>query len=193
MRFMKRSAALLLVTQVAVVSVGLVATNSAIAESRAPSSSRPPSCKASMARVSLGPRISDRTMQDSISFEFVNESGATCVVDGFPQVALYAAGGASMPFVYTYAGDAEVIGGHADTVVLRPRATAYSTINQQACTLYTKRQAVDARVTIAGDESGVVISIRNRPVISYCQPDDPSAGSIAVSPFEPTLAATLKP
>lgn len=147
-------------------------------------------CRASQLRLELGPLVSEQSEQDSIGFEFLNVSTATCSLNGYPKVELIGKNAVVLPFTYSHLGDAEVTSKLPSIVSLRACAAAYVMINQRACVLHTTRQALWARLIVPGASGGTVVSLSHRPFIAVCQPNDPAKGPIAVSPFESSERAT---
>ena len=142
--------------------------------------------------VETGAEISEATGQHSLALELVNRSSSRCFFRGYPRVVLRDENGV-IPFRISHRGDQMVTSRPPTRVVVGRGHAAYVLVNNYRCDLGVARTARTLRISVAGapanDAASLLISSRRRPM--YCGRGDP--GSIlAVSPFEPTLRATLK-
>jgi uncharacterized protein DUF4232 len=158
-----------------------------------------PWARASVARclmpglsVRLAGDVSPPTGAHPIALSLVNRGAAACAVRGYPAVELSDANGV-IPFVYSHRGDAVVTARPPRRVLLRPGGSAYVLLDKFRCDLGDRRVSTRVRLWIEG------ASARGRPVplsgmrISLCKPGIPAEGRVVhVSPFEPTLTATLR-
>ena len=136
------------------------------------------------------------TGEHAVMFALTNRGPVTCTLSGYPQVVLYDAGGAALPFRYARGGGAYVTSRKPVTVVLARGASAYVLVAKYRCDLGVARNATTIRLILpaargaafAGREA---VATRGAAGLSYCRggPRDPGQ-VIAVSPVEPTQQAT---
>jgi hypothetical protein len=136
------------------------------------------------------------TGEHAVMYALTNRGPLTCALSGYPQVVLYDAGGAALPFRYARGGGAYVTSRKPVTVVLARGASAYVLVAKYRCDLGIARYATAIRLTLpavhgaafAGREA---VATAGAAGLSYCRggPRDPGQ-VIAVSPVEPTQQAT---
>jgi Protein of unknown function (DUF4232) len=143
-----------------------------------------PMCHTTQSSVMRDPRITPVTGQNPLAVQVMNRASRTCRLRGYPKVAFEDRAG-RIPFVITHRGDQMVTNEPPVTVVLRPRAAAYVLLNHYRCDLGDRRIATILRI----GASRLRLTDRYRRV-RWCGKGDPGS-TLAVSPFEPTLAATL--
>lgn len=143
------------------------------------------SCRLSHFTVGLGPGVSEKTGQHTLILRLVNR-GRFCVLDGYPVVRAYDRVGL-IPFAIGHQGDQMVTSRLPRKVVVHPGRAAFVALNHYRCDRGDLRAATRLRIGAA------LISLRSPyQTITYCGKGD--LGSlVAVSPFEPTLRATLAP
>lgn len=141
----------------------------------------------------LGPDVSATTGAHPIALRVVNRSRSECWLKGYPAVVLRDGRGA-IPFVYVHRGDIMVTSRPSRAVVLRPGASAYVLLDKFRCDLGSRRDSTSVQIGLEGSP------VRSHPValrggglfISLCKPGLRAEGRVVfVSPFEPTLRATL--
>jgi hypothetical protein len=117
---------------------------------------------------------------------------ASCIFNGYPQVALYDHAGL-IPFRIRNGGDQMITHHRPTRFVVRPGGNAWVALNNYRCDLGNKRAATSARIGPAAPALGAAafVAILN-PYrrLEYCGEGDPGS-VLTVSPFEPTLRAAL--
>ena len=140
-----------------------------------------PACNFSLAR---GPDVSPGTGDHPLALRLVNRGSGTCRVRGYPNIVLQDRHG-RIPFVITHRGDQMVTSKPPVTITVRPHRAAYVLLNNYRCDLGGRRSATLLRI---GASTLHLTDPYRRP--NWCGKGD--RGSIlAVSPYEPTLRATL--
>lgn len=117
-------------------------------------------------------------------------STTACHLLGYPGVVLSDAGGAKLPFHYRQGGDLEITGHAPGPVELQPGRSAHVTINHSTCALEDKAVARAIDVVPPGSSAAIHLALSEYPVVAYCGAGQPGS-TVAVSPVEPSLAATL--
>ena len=118
-----------------------------------------------------------------------NLSSDPCKLDGYPNIGLLDAGGATLPFSYHDGGDQMITRARPTAVDLRPHGAAYVAINKNSCVNFTRLNAARVRVTPPGSESAISLKLARYPVLNYCGPGT-LGHTIDVTPVEPTASAT---
>jgi Protein of unknown function (DUF4232) len=161
-----------------------------------PHSARAMRCRAGALILRPGAYVSPMTGEHAVMYALINHGSAACTLDGYPQVVLYGAGGAALPFRYLKGGGTYATHKKPATVVLAPGAAAYVLVAKYRCDLGTVRTAATIQLTLPA--AGGVTFVGRESVggsgsldLSYCRggPDDPGQ-TVAVSPIEPTQQAT---
>jgi len=139
----------------------------------------------------LGPCASPTTGAHPIALRLVNRGRNTCRLRGYPIVTLRDERGI-IPFAYRHGGDMMVTSRPPTPVVLRTGESAYVLLDKFRCDLGAVRTSTSVQIRLKGSTS------RSRPIalpymrVSLCKPGIPAEGRVVnVSPFEPTLRATL--
>jgi hypothetical protein len=146
-------------------------------------------CSAWQIQMSIGPRVSEATGQNTVELLLRNESESACTLDGYPDVELLNAQGPALPFVHWHDGDQMLTGAAPTTVDLAPGATAYLGINKYRCDGGDKDTAVSIRVTLRGGTSAQTISLAaSGRDIGWCGQGEPGS-KVTVTPVEPTEQA----
>jgi hypothetical protein len=184
---------------VTIAGVCLVALLVAAAASQARSTDPAP-CRLSQFAVLPGPYVSEGTGQHTLALRLTNRGSRTCVLDGYPRVALYDAAGA-IPFVIGHGGDQMISSRPPRPVVVRPGGRAFVVLNKYRCdrgavpgTRVTRRIRITSGAPATGSAS---ISFGDQHAIpmpyrvpDYCGKGDPGS-KLAVSPFVGTVRAAL--
>jgi hypothetical protein len=149
-----------------------------------------PQCTDSQLRISLGPRVSEATQQETYEFALRNDGASACKLRGFPSVVLLDAQGKSLPFVYRHKGDQMLTAGAASTVVIAPGGTAYAAINKNACTAHASDYATTIELTLPSTATARIVRIAHSGQygLDWCGRVDPG-GRVTVAPIEPTEQA----
>src|SRR5207253_1543457 len=118
--------------------------------------------------------------------------GASCVLDGYPSVALSDRRG-RIPFAIRRGGDQMISARRPAPVVVQRAGSAFVVVNQYRCDRGARRAANVVRIGRAGAPSAGTVSIRisdpyRRP--GYCGRGDPGS-TMTVSPFKPSVRAAL--
>jgi Protein of unknown function (DUF4232) len=152
-------------------------------------------CLARALALRPGAFVVPMTGEHAVMYALTNRGAVTCTLSGYPQVVLYDAEGAALPFRYARGGGAYVTSRKPVSVVLARGASAYVLVAKYRCDLGLARNATVIRLTLptrgaafAGREA---LAIAGAAGLSYCRggPRDPGQ-VIAVSPVEPAQQAT---
>jgi hypothetical protein len=163
----------------------LLAASLAGAASRSATAAGP--CLLSTFRIRLGSGVSEATGQHTITLRLVNRGARACVLFGYPVIGAYAAHG-RIPFAVTHGGDQMVTARRPTRVLVRPRGAAFVALNHNRCDRGDLRTATRLRIGTSGSARTVRLTAAR---LDYCGKGDPGS-TVAVSPFEPTLRATLR-
>ena len=153
-------------------------------------SAAPRPCRAAELVLQLGPQVGEATGQHSLTLRLVNLSRSPCSLDGYPRVLLLDATGA-LPFAITHHGDEMVTSRPPRRLVVEPARAAFVLLNHYRCDRGVVRTALVVRLGLPGSRATMSLPLADpydRP--TFCGPGDPGS-TLAVSPFEPTLRATL--
>jgi len=153
-----------------------------------------PTCLASQLLAANGPPLGGASEEGSFTVAFTNRGHRPCALYGYPGVRLVTSTGTVLnlpPFLHsgfvTTAGPRRVL--------LGVGATAYLLVAKFACVLGDLQAISDARLTLPGAAVGKAFTIpirRSISTLSFCKGGPTAQGnSIAVSPVESTLSATL--
>jgi len=162
----------------------------------APQSAQAMRCRARVLVLRPGAYVPPMTGEHAVLYALANHGPVTCTLDGYPQVVLYSARGAVLPFRYTQGGGAYATHNKPATVVLAPGASAYVLVAKYRCDLGTVGTAATVQLTLPA--AGTATFVGREAVggsgsldLSYCRggPDDPGQ-TVAVSPIEPNQQAT---
>jgi Protein of unknown function (DUF4232) len=141
-------------------------------------------CRLSQFAIRTGPAVSEKTGQHTLILRLMNRGRGACVLNGYPRIRAYDKAGL-VPFVIRHGGDQMITSRPPRRIVVRPRRAAFVALNHYRCDRGDVRVATRLRI----DE--VVLRLRGLyQTIEYCGRGDPGS-TLAVSPFEPTLLATL--
>ena len=154
-----------------------------------------PRCAARALVLRPGRFVVPMTGEHAVMYALTNRGPVTCTVSGYPEVVLYDAGGAALPFRYARGGGAYVTSRRPVTVVLARGTSAYVLVAKYRCDLGDARNAAAIRLALpahgaafAGREA---VAITGAASFSYCRGGQHDPGQvIAVSPVEPTQGAT---
>jgi len=155
------------------------------------------SCQARALTLGYGPQISPATGEHGDTYLLTNRGPSACTLAGYPSIALYAPGGAQLPFHYIHGHSQYVTSAPPGMVFLASGASAYILVAKYRCDLGDDQDATIIRITIAGPQPGTVTgraasNAAGVSALTYCRggPNDPGQ-FIAVSPIEPTRQATF--
>jgi hypothetical protein len=176
-----------------IVVVGLVLSAGVAGGNSHGASVSPSPCRLSQFAVQLGPLVSEATGQHTITLRLVNRGRHACVLDGYPRTQAHDATGL-IPFAVRHGGDQMVTARRPRRLVVDPRGSAFVAINHYRCDLGDLRRATTLRIgngRATRPAMGVIKMTDQYQRLDYCGRGDPGS-TLAVSPFEPTLRATLK-
>jgi hypothetical protein len=144
-------------------------------------------CRPQQLRLQNGPRVSEKTQQETAIFVLRNASSRRCELDGYPDVALWTAHGRYLPFRYRQHGDQMLTSAKPHQVTLAPGGHAYFGINKNAC---VGRSTASARYLTMFPLGQLHQTLNKYPVLGYCDIHDPGH-VVDISPFETTVRAVL--
>ena len=149
-------------------------------------------CRMPQFALHLGPYVSEATGQHSLALKLVNRSGSVCFFDGYPSVSLRDRTGV-LPFVITHRGDQMVTSHRPTRFLVAPGRSAFVLLNHYRCDHGGLRGAARVIIGVAETHPAAAIVLKVTDpyrTLSYCGAGDPGS-TVAVSPFAPTLRATL--
>ncbi|HEX4213287.1 MAG TPA: DUF4232 domain-containing protein [Candidatus Dormibacteraeota bacterium] len=149
----------------------------------------PAECVASQLVLTLGPRVDERTMQDTVDLVLTNDSGVGCHLDGYPGVSFVDSQSDQLPFEDVWGGDQMVTSATPSLVELAPNQAAYIRVNTIPCSESPGAPASDVRVIPPNDDDWLQVSLAGAPEITACGADDPGRTE-HVSPVEASIQAT---
>jgi len=147
-------------------------------------------CRPTQLQLTAGPRISEKTEQNTLELVFRNISATACGMRGYPGVALADSAGRRLSFVYRQGGDQMLTNAPPGLVRLAPGGYAYSALNKNTCVSFAQAGAAHAEVTLPGQHEPLVLTLPRYPILSYCGRGDPGH-TIDIAPVEPTRADVL--
>ena len=166
---------------------------------RPAAASAPAACRLSQFVVALGPYVSEEGQQHTLALRLINRAPRSCVLYGYPHVALDDETGA-IPFPIRDGGDEMISARQPRRVVVRADGAAFVVLNKSACVrgvLPGSRAATRLRIRAPRGPSAEVASLvfpKQMPfrwrVPDYCGKGDP-VSIITVSPFAQTTRAAL--
>jgi Protein of unknown function (DUF4232) len=169
----------------------------ASAPSPASSRARPP-CQPAALALGHGPQLSPMTGEHGDFYALTNHGASACTLAGYPDITLYGAHGAPLPFRYSRRHSPYVTAAAPVTVTLRPGASAWVLVAKYRCDTAAGPDAATIRITVPGARHAVVTGRASSgdagvSALSYCRGgmNDPGQ-TLAVSPIEPTLQATVR-
>ena len=147
-----------------------------------------PTCSPSQIKAGDGPFVGGAMGEMSLTIVLVNSGPGPCVLDGYPQVRLVTATGATLDF------SQETESQYIRKIPPRPvllgvGAIGYVEIAKYRCDLGDVETASQVQFTLPGAGKGTAFTVPTR-AFSYCKggPSDPG-NAIAFTPVESTLGA----
>jgi hypothetical protein len=153
-------------------------------------------CRARALMLQPGTAVVPMTGEHAVLYALTNRSRVTCAVRGYPQVALYDADGAVLPFRYAAGGGMYVTARKPVTVVLDGGASAFVLVAKYRCDLGIARGAATIRLTLPAAGRGMfvgreAVGLSGPARLSYCRGGGHDPGQVVtISPVEPTRQAT---
>jgi uncharacterized protein DUF4232 len=157
-------------------------------------------CTASALRISLGAAISPATGEHADRFVLTNRSARSCVLHGYPRVALHR-GGRRLPFAYRRGGGQYTTARRPKRVLLRPGSRAFFLVAKYRCDRATIGTASGIRVRTPKGAWTLRLRLPANAgpgTLDYCRsyPGDrrPAPGNeVEVSPLTASASAVLPP
>jgi Protein of unknown function (DUF4232) len=174
--------------------IALAGTLGAAGLVQAPAAPRPrvgaeigsvPTCGPGQLVLGNGPKVSEKTQQETRIFAVSNVSSRRCGLDGYPVVTLFTAHGGVVLFRYRDGGDQMLTSAKPHLVVLARDGRGYFGINKNVCTLAANETAS----YVAAFPPVQLIQMAG--LLDHCSPKDPSGHVTDISPFEKTVRAVL--
>jgi hypothetical protein len=152
-------------------------------------------CLPAQLQLARGPVVSPATGQHPYVFRLENRSRASCLLKGYPSVALLDARGHARPFVISHRGDQMVTPALPKVVRLRPGRSAFFMLNKYRCDLgFASTQRIrQLRIGLPAEPRAMrlKIALPRWPQIGYCGRGD--AGSVVtVSRIASTVAGVSR-
>jgi uncharacterized protein DUF4232 len=130
-----------------------------------------------------GSLVSEKTGgQATLPLVMTEHAAMSCVLNGYPSVALLDRSGRLIPFRYAHNGDEMITGARPKPITLRTGNSAYFALNKTGCQVRPTRIARTLRVALPGSRRTRTIRLQHYPILNYCGPGFFSR--VAVSPFE---------
>lgn len=155
-------------------------------------SAHTPGCRISQLRVSLGPELSPPTGQNPLAARLTNRGSKTCLLRGYPAVALVNETGRVLPFAIRKSGDQVVTSRPPVDVRVQAGRSAWIVLNKYRCDRGDVQLARAVRIGLPGAPrtDRLILAIPQGWNIGYCGKGDPGS-TLHVSPVEPNLRAAL--
>ena len=154
----------------------------------------PRACQTPAVSLANGPYVGGATQEEAQSLAITNTASLPCSLHGYVGIVVYGAHGRPLAFRFAHRPTG---GWPMATVVparftLKPRASAYVFFAQIAC--YTGYSSVSRRIAVRLPGDRRLVRLNLRTPIAYCRGASAQVGNVlAVSPIEPTIAATQGP
>ena len=116
----------------------------------APAEAGVPQCAARALVLRPGAFVVPMTGEHAVMYALTNRGPVACTLSGYPQVVLYDAKGAALPFRYDKGGGAYVTSRKPAPVVLARGASAYVLVAKYRCDLGIVRNATAIRLALPG-------------------------------------------
>ena len=153
-----------------------------------------PTCLPDQITASNGPRIGGGLGESSLLVALTNSGRAPCILDGYPRVQLVTSTGTVLD-LRQVAQSQFLTSAGPRPVRLGVGAAAYVLVAKYACVLGDLRRASWVRLILPGAKTGRVLTVSLVNAIGdlvLCKGGPKDMGNeIAVTPVEPTVAATL--
>jgi Protein of unknown function (DUF4232) len=125
-------------------------------------------CSLDSMTMQLGARVSEKTGgQETLPLVLTEHAGTTCVLDGYPSVALLDRSGRLIPFRYADNGDQMITGARPKPVTLHLGSSAYFALNKTGCQVHPTRIAKTLRIALPGSRRTTTIR-PHQPTFDYC-------------------------
>jgi hypothetical protein len=183
----------------AVVSVALVTHfTSPAKKTTTPTVTKPttavPTCFASQLLAANGPTLGGAIEERSFTLTLTNRGHRPCALEGYPRVLLFSAAGTVLDLPQM-SHSQYITTASPRRVVLAVGATGYALVAKYGCVLGNLQTASQARLILLGIGASTTFTIpivRTVGDLALCKGGRSDPGnSIAVSPVEATLSATL--
>ena len=139
-------------------------------------------CSLASMTMRRGPLVSEKTGgQATLPLVMTEHAATSCVLKGYPSLALLGRTGRPIPFRYAHNGDEMITGARPKPITLRMGTSAYFALNKTACQVQPTRIARTIRIALPGSRRTTAISLQHYPILDYCGRG--FFGRVAVSPF----------
>lgn len=137
-------------------------------------------------RLRTGPGWSEKTGQHSATFVVTNASARSCVIRGYPRIALLDRRGRVLDFTYHRGGDQMITARRPRRVAVKAGGRVYFAINKYRCDVRYTALATAISVQLPGSASALRLNAPAAPVLDFCGSAAPS-GLVSVSPVVAAL------
>lgn len=150
-----------------------------------------PLCQSSDLRLSLGPRASEATGQNTLILVLRNTADRECTLRGYPTIEAGSAEGKILAFRYQHGSDMMLRAVTPATVSLPPDQPAYVVINKYRCDSGDLATATHLQITPPGASAPVTIQLTGRGGMPWCGLGDPGS-TVTVSPVVSSPGGALR-
>ena len=151
----------------------------------------PAHCRADAVSVTNGPYVGGATQEEAHAITITNTSNHTCTLHGYVVLVAYDARGVALPFTLAHhsTGGWPMATEVPPPFRVAPGAAGYVFFAQIAC--YTGYSELSRHVTVTIPATRVSTPLILRTPLALCKGPSATVGNvIAMSPIEPTVAAT---
>jgi Protein of unknown function (DUF4232) len=141
-----------------------------------------------LAEAALQP--SPETQQHPLLLTLTNVGSSACSLDGYPGISLFDGRGDLLPLDYRWGGDQEVTAAPPQRVGLPSGGVAYVLLNKSSCVLGDLSDATTVALIPPDDTTTMTLSLRGG-ALGSCGDAPASAGTLSISPVEPSPAAAF--
>lgn len=150
-----------------------------------------PLCQSSDLRLSLGPRVSEATGQNTLILVLRNTADHECTLRGYPTIEAGSAEGKLLPFRYRHGSDMMLRHVTPATVSLSPDRPAYVVINKYRCDSGDLATATHLHITPPGASAPAGVHLGGRGGMPWCGLGDPGS-TVTVSPVVSSPGGALR-
>lgn len=188
----RRVVALIFVFLIVAASIAATVTRTAPGTGRATTVlTTPRLCRAGAISVTNGPYVGGATQEEAHAITITNTSSHPCSLHGYVRIVAYDAHGVALPFRFAHhpTGGWPMATDVPPPFSIAPGASGYVFFAQIAC--YTGYSELSRRVAVTIPAARVSTPLILHTPLARCKGPSATVGNvIAMSPIEPTLAAT---